>query len=81
MRLVKRFLNEDPQPIYQRIPELETRHISQRMKGRLNTDFKVTANHFTTFRALNLLRQITKLSDWYSCHVISHSTRIKRGNS
>ncbi|KAH7945530.1 hypothetical protein HPB49_012094 [Dermacentor silvarum] len=64
--VVKWFLNDDPKPIYQWIPELETRHVSQRLKGRLNTDFTVTANHFTKFRALNLLRPTTELSGRYS---------------
>ncbi|XP_065291532.1 uncharacterized protein [Dermacentor albipictus] len=76
--VVKWFLNDDPKPIYQWIPELETRHVSQRLKGRLNTDFTVTANHFTKFRALNLLRPTTELSGRYSCHVTSHSNQDQR---
>ncbi|KAH7951486.1 hypothetical protein HPB52_009850 [Rhipicephalus sanguineus] len=76
--VVKWFLNDDPKPIYQWIPELETRHVSQRLKGRLNTDFTVTANHFTKFRALNLLRPTTELSGRYSCHVTSHSSQDQK---
>ncbi|KAH9369229.1 hypothetical protein HPB48_016944 [Haemaphysalis longicornis] len=76
--VVKWFLNDDPKPIYQWIPELESRHVSQRLKGRLNTDFTVTGNHFTKFRALNLLRPTTELSGRYSCHVTSHSSQDQR---
>ncbi|XP_065291533.1 uncharacterized protein [Dermacentor albipictus] len=76
--VVKWFLNDDPKPIYQWIPELETRHVSQRLKGRLNTDFTVTANHFTKFRALNLLRPTTELSGRYSCHVTSHNSQDQK---
>lgn len=76
--VVKWFLNDDPKPIYQWIPELDTRHVSQRLKGRLNTDFTVTANHFTKFRALNLLRPTTELSGRYSCHVTSHSSQDQK---
>lgn len=76
--VVKWFLNDDPKPIYQWIPELETRHVSQKLRGRLNTDFTVTGNHFTKFRALNLLRPTTELSGRYSCHVTSHSSQDQR---
>ncbi|XP_040073108.1 uncharacterized protein LOC8025279 [Ixodes scapularis] len=76
--VVKWFLNDDPKPIYQWIPELETRHVSQRLRGRLNTDFTVTGNRFTKFRALNMLRPTTELSGRYSCHVTSHSSQDQR---
>ncbi|KAM7314145.1 uncharacterized protein ISCGN_003930 [Ixodes scapularis] len=70
--VVKWFLNDDPQPIYQWIPELEKRHVSQRLRGRLNLDFSLSSgNSFTKFRALNLVRPTTELGGRYSCHVNS----------
>ncbi|CAN7981098.1 unnamed protein product, partial [Ixodes pacificus] len=70
--VVKWFLNDDPQPIYQWIPELEKRHVSQKLRGRLNLDFSLSSgNSFTKFRALNLVRPTTDLGGRYSCHVNS----------
>ncbi|XP_064469308.1 uncharacterized protein LOC135383967 [Ornithodoros turicata] len=76
--VVRWFLDDDPKPIYQWIPELKTRHVSSRLEGRLNADYTVTANHFTKFRALNLLRPTTDLSGRYSCHVTSHSSQDQK---
>lgn len=70
--VVKWFLNDDPQPIYQWIPELDKRHVSQKLRGRLNLDFSLSSgNSFTKFRALNLVRPTTELGGRYSCHVNS----------
>lgn len=70
--VVKWFLNDDPQPVYQWIPELDKRHVSVRLMGRLNLDFSLSSgNSFTKFRALNLVRPTTELGGRYSCHVNS----------
>lgn len=70
--VIKWFLNDDPQPIYQWIPELNKRFVSNRLKDRINLDFSLSnGNGFTKFRALNLVRPTTELSGRYSCHVMS----------
>ncbi|XP_023231943.1 uncharacterized protein LOC111631847 [Centruroides sculpturatus] len=70
--VVKWFLNDDPEPIYQWIPELKARYASSRIKGRLNWDYTVSpSNTYTKYRALNIIRPTTELSGRYSCHVIS----------
>ncbi|XP_049518593.1 uncharacterized protein LOC119444661 [Dermacentor silvarum] len=70
--VIKWFLNDDPQPIYQWIPELNKRFVSSRLKDRINLDYSLTnGNSFTKFRALNLVRPTTELSGRYSCHVMS----------
>ncbi|XP_067133844.1 uncharacterized protein [Centruroides vittatus] len=74
--VVKWFLNDDPEPIYQWIPELDSRHASRRLQGRLNMDYKVSpSNGYTKYRALNILRPTTDLSGRYSCHVGSLSNQ------
>lgn len=70
--VIKWFLNDDPQPIYQWIPELNKRFVSSRLKDRINLDYSLTnGNSFTKFRAINLVRPTTELSGRYSCHVMS----------
>ncbi|XP_064469310.1 uncharacterized protein LOC135383969 [Ornithodoros turicata] len=70
--VIKWFLNDDPLPIYQWIPELDKRHVSKKIRGRLNLDFSLSSgNTFTKFRALNLVRPTTDLGGRYSCHVNS----------
>ncbi|XP_077525416.1 uncharacterized protein LOC144136725 [Amblyomma americanum] len=70
--VIKWFLNDDPHPIYQWIPELNKRFVSSRLKDRINLDFSLSnGNSFTKFRALNLVRPTTELSGRYSCHVMS----------
>ncbi|XP_035232434.1 uncharacterized protein LOC118204214, partial [Stegodyphus dumicola] len=70
--VVKWFLNDDPQPIYQWIPELNLRSASSRLQGRLNMDYTVSpSSKNTRYRALNILRPTTELSGRYSCHVVS----------
>ncbi|CAG2162985.1 unnamed protein product [Oppiella nova] len=74
--VVKWFLNDDPEPIYQWIPELKARHASKRLQGRINMDFTVnTADPLTQYRALNILRPTIDLSGKYSCHVLSLSSQ------
>ncbi|XP_054152875.1 uncharacterized protein LOC128951650, partial [Oppia nitens] len=74
--VVKWFLNDDPEPIYQWIPELNARHASKRLYGRINMDFAVnTADPMTKYRALNILRPTIDLSGKYSCHVLSLSSQ------
>lgn len=69
--VVKWYLNDDPEPIYQYIPEFGTRHASSRLKGRINLDYTVNSDPLIKYRALNLLRPTIDLSGRYSCHVQS----------
>ena len=76
--VVKWFLNDDPEPIYQFIAEFGTRHASSRLKGRINLDYTVDTDPFNKYRALNLLRPTVDLSGRYSCQVQSiHSQDFK----
>jgi hypothetical protein len=70
--VVKWFLNDDPEPIYQWIAELGTPTTSGRLHGRINLDYTVnSADPLIKYRALNLLRPTIDLSGRYSCHVQS----------
>lgn len=70
--VVKWFFNDDPEPIYQWIPELNSRTASDRLKGKINMDFAVnTGNPYTKYRAINLVRPTTDQSGRYVCHVAS----------
>ncbi|XP_054712667.1 uncharacterized protein LOC129222214 [Uloborus diversus] len=70
--VVKWFLNDDPQPIYQWIPELKQRFASPRLQGKLNMAYTVSpSSQHTMYRALNIVRPTTDLSGRYSCHVVS----------
>ncbi|RWS12145.1 hypothetical protein B4U79_11089 [Dinothrombium tinctorium] len=70
--VVKWFLDNDPEPIYQWIPEYESRQPSKRLQGRINMNFAVSANsRFTKYRAINIIRPSTDISGTYSCHVMS----------
>ncbi|KAI1292327.1 hypothetical protein HDE_07297 [Halotydeus destructor] len=70
--VVKWFFNDDPEPIYQWIPELNSRTLSDRLQGKINMDFTVsTGNPYTKYRAINLIRPTVEFSGTYSCHVAS----------
>ncbi|XP_076336669.1 uncharacterized protein LOC143239467 isoform X1 [Tachypleus tridentatus] len=70
--VVKWFLNNDPKPIYQWIPELGSRLVSEKLQGRIDMNFSVTPfNKFTEYRSLRILNPTTHLSGKYACHVAS----------
>ncbi|XP_076330229.1 uncharacterized protein LOC143235867 [Tachypleus tridentatus] len=70
--VVKWFLNDDPEPIYQWITELNLRQPSYRLQGRINMSYTVTpSTNLTRYRALNILRPTTDLSGKYTCNVAS----------
>uniref|UniRef100_T1KF45 Ig-like domain-containing protein n=1 Tax=Tetranychus urticae TaxID=32264 RepID=T1KF45_TETUR len=70
--VVKWFLNDDPQPIYQWIPERHSRHASKRLSGRINLNYSIdSANPLTQYRAINIIKPTTDLSGDYSCVVMS----------
>ncbi|XP_076325663.1 uncharacterized protein LOC143233366 isoform X2 [Tachypleus tridentatus] len=70
--VVKWFLNNDPEPIYQWIPELHSRHPSYRLQDRINMSYSISpSSEFTKYRALKILRPTTDLSGKYTCNVAS----------
>ncbi|XP_076323504.1 uncharacterized protein LOC143232231 [Tachypleus tridentatus] len=72
--VVKWFLNKDPEPIYQWIPELNSRHVSYRLEGRVNMNYTVSpSDDYTKYRAIKILRPTIDLSGTYTCTVGSLS--------
>ncbi|XP_013777767.2 hemicentin-1-like isoform X1 [Limulus polyphemus] len=72
--VVKWFLNNDPEPIYQWIPELKSRHFSYRLEGRVSLNYTVfPSDEYTKYRAIKILRPTIDLSGLYTCTVGSLS--------
>ncbi|XP_076371703.1 uncharacterized protein LOC143257202 isoform X2 [Tachypleus tridentatus] len=70
--VVKWFLDNDPEPIYQWITELDLRQPSYRLQGRINMSYTVSpSTNLTRYRALNIIRPTTDLSGKYTCNVAS----------
>jgi len=86
--VVKWFLNEDTEPIYQWIQELDRIHVPKRYEGRVNPNYrlpptKVPANMYQYHkrRALNLKFPTVEFTGKYACHVMSlHSQASQEGN-
>ncbi|XP_076325661.1 uncharacterized protein LOC143233365 isoform X2 [Tachypleus tridentatus] len=72
--VVKWFLDKDPEPIYQWIPELGSRYFSYRLQGRVNLDYSVSSSsEYTRYRAINIINPTTDLSGTYICNVLSRA--------
>lgn len=70
--VVKWFFNDNLEPVYQWIPELNMRHTSGILQGRLDLDFSVnTVDAYSRYRALKVLDPTTELSGKYTCLVSS----------
>ncbi|XP_013789793.1 uncharacterized protein LOC106473656 isoform X1 [Limulus polyphemus] len=70
--VVKWYHNEDPNPIYQWIPELNSRRFSEKFQDRVDTSFFLSpSDNFTKYRGLRILNPTTEISGKYSCHVAS----------
>ncbi|XP_022235951.1 uncharacterized protein LOC111083616, partial [Limulus polyphemus] len=70
--VVKWFYNENLEPIYQWIPKLNARHISEMLLGRLNLSYKVNSpDPYFQYRALYLLRPTLDIAGKYTCQVMS----------
>ncbi|GBM56044.1 hypothetical protein AVEN_34741-1 [Araneus ventricosus] len=70
--VVKWFFEDNLEPVYQWIPELNNRHTSGILKNRLDLDFAVnTADTYSRFRALKIQKPSTELSGKYTCLVTS----------
>ncbi|XP_064469220.1 uncharacterized protein LOC135383849 [Ornithodoros turicata] len=68
--VVKWFFNDMLEPVYQWIPELNTRHTSGILTGRLDDSFRVNTQD-SQYRALKIIRPTTELSGRYTCVVSS----------
>ncbi|XP_076335658.1 uncharacterized protein LOC143238902 isoform X2 [Tachypleus tridentatus] len=72
--VVKWFLDNDPEPIYQWIPELGSRYFSYRLQGRVNLDYSVSpSTEYTRYRAINIINPTTDMSGMYTCNVLSRA--------
>ncbi|XP_076340313.1 uncharacterized protein LOC143240932 isoform X1 [Tachypleus tridentatus] len=70
--VVKWYYNDDPNPIYQWIPELNSRRVSEKFQDRVDMNFTVSpTGKFTKYRGLRILNPTTEFSGKYSCHVVS----------
>lgn len=70
--VIKWYLNDDPEPLYQWIPELNLRHVSDKFKNKVNLEYMVSqSDRYTKYRAMNIIRPTIELSGKYSCHVSS----------
>lgn len=70
--VVKWFFENNLEPVYQWIPELNRRHTSGVLKDRLDMDFAInTADTYSRFRALRIPKPSTELSGKYTCVVTS----------
>ncbi|XP_076325537.1 uncharacterized protein LOC143233292 isoform X2 [Tachypleus tridentatus] len=70
--VVKWFFNDDSEPVYQWIPELEKRHVAEFLFGRLNLSFSVdSSDRYSRYRALYILNPSLEMSGKYTCHVAS----------
>ncbi|KAM7313270.1 uncharacterized protein ISCGN_003145 [Ixodes scapularis] len=71
--VVKWFLDDDPVPLYQWIPEISVgRHVGPKLRNRLDLFFSVpNGTDLNKFRALKIVRPTTELSGIYTCQVSS----------
>lgn len=71
--VVKWFFREDPEPIYQWIYELDSRHVPQRYQGWINPNYRMPnlTEPWQQYRSLNLIKPTVEMTGRYSCHVIA----------
>jgi len=70
--VLKWFFNDDPEPIYQWIPEKNSRVASRRFESRINMNFSLSVPHlFQRYRAIEIIYPTTDLTGMYSCQVQS----------
>ncbi|GFQ95593.1 ig-like domain-containing protein [Trichonephila clavata] len=68
--VVKWFHDDDPNPVYQWIPELDSKLYSDKYK--LDEDYEIpSGNSYTRSRAINIQKPTTELSGTYKCEVQS----------
>ncbi|XP_035215789.1 uncharacterized protein LOC118189316 isoform X2 [Stegodyphus dumicola] len=77
--VVKWFFEDNLEPVYQWIPELDRRHTSGVLHNRLDLDFAVnTVDAYSKFRALRIPKPSTELSGKYTCVVASLANQDSR---
>ncbi|XP_076336610.1 uncharacterized protein LOC143239438 [Tachypleus tridentatus] len=70
--VVKWFFNDDSEPVYQWIPQLEKRHVAEFLHGRLNLNYTANSgDRYSRYRALYILNPSIEMSGKYTCHVAS----------
>ncbi|XP_022243464.1 uncharacterized protein LOC111086130 isoform X2 [Limulus polyphemus] len=70
--VVKWFFNDDSEPVYQWIPQLEKRHVAEFLHGRLNLSYTANSgDRYSRYRALYILNPSIEMSGKYTCHVAS----------
>lgn len=69
--VVKWFFNDLLEPVYQWIPELNSRQTSGILTGRLDDSFTVGGPRDSQYRALRIIRPTTEMSGLYTCVVSS----------
>ena len=70
--VVKWFFNEDPEPIYQWIVDLNSRHVPKQYWDLVNINYTVpNTDRWQRGRALNLIRPTVELNGRYGCNVLS----------
>lgn len=80
--VIKWFFNNEKEPIYQWIPELNLRTTSKRLEGRINMNFSINpSSKFTKYRAINIIRPTIELSGEYSCTVSTPESEDSKTSS
>ncbi|XP_037516278.1 uncharacterized protein LOC119393374 isoform X1 [Rhipicephalus sanguineus] len=69
--VVKWFFNDLTEPVYQWIPELNSRQTSGILTGRLDDSYTVGGPRDSQYRALRIIRPTTEMSGLYTCVVSS----------
>ncbi|KAK8782283.1 hypothetical protein V5799_016376, partial [Amblyomma americanum] len=69
--VVKWFFNDLLEPVYQWIPELNSRQASGILTGRLDDSYTVGGPRDSQYRALRIIRPTTEMSGLYTCVVSS----------
>lgn len=69
--VVKWFFNNLSEPVYQWIPELNSRQTSGILTGRLDDSYTVGGPRDSQYRALRIIRPTTEMSGLYTCVVSS----------
>ena len=64
---VKWYFRHDPSPVYQWVPPNRPQVLSPLFKEHLVSQFEVSRDPYTMYRALNLVNIDTSLSGSYSC--------------
>lgn len=70
--VIKWFFNDDLEPVYQWIPQLNLRHVSGVLLNRLDMDYSASpTDPYSQYRALKIAKPSTELSGKYTCLIMS----------